>query len=513
MAGIENWALCFQIIITLTCFFSSSRVVNWDGNSASFEQQVYYFCRTDPHDIYENTEWFAINSYRHCDGFAASKDEIIGWPQIKADYELANFPGPVLFGEYGCRERGFPTMDGWETQRTWYQAEALYTPEYSDVFAGGFVFEYSAEKEVIDLNLQFLADRVNNGVPTSEWPYQKFAKVNYGVGYFSPVDCQHDNESSFSFRTGTPCEYMKYPEFDGLAETLAKADGQNIRSQFPGSIPECPERFQPLSFYDWPTDEEEDPDLEYCLELKRIEDSKTDAPTTSPTESVTNVPTLPPSESIITSEPTLAPSRLPTVSPVFLTESPVMPTESPFFLGTSSPDSFPMVPPTLSPTFPPSPEPSSKPTMLPTMPPTFPPSPGPSSKPTMSPTLQPSPEPSSKPTMSPTVQPSPKPSSKPTMSPTKSPTNSPTDMDSTSSPSSLTTEIQSEQCSFHPKCYAANLQGSCCPTLDGVNLGCCGSFWDTDEAKSPAKASVLQSLSFQRVSFLLVVSTALIGLL
>ena len=140
-----------------------------------------------------------------------------------------------MFGEYGCREQGFPTIDGFETQRTWYQAEALYSPVYSDVFAGGFVFEYSAEKDVIDSNLQWWADR-RGGEPDSVWPYQKFAKLNYGIGYFGPSDCQHDN--------GTPCEYIKYPEYEGLARVLAMSDGQNIRGQSPGAIPACPDRFQ-----------------------------------------------------------------------------------------------------------------------------------------------------------------------------------------------------------------------------------------------------------------------------
>jgi hypothetical protein len=336
-------------------------LVNWDGNFQSFEQHVYYHCRTNPNDPFENAEWFALNSYRQCDGSATSVDDIVGWPELRTSFQAANFPGPVLFGEYGCRERGFPTMDGFETQRTWYQAEALYTPDYSDIFAGGFVFEYSAEKEVVDINLQFMADRFNNGIPESAWPYDKFAKLNYGIGYFSPSDCQHDDGSGDG--SFTTCQYEKYPEWEGLMRVYARSDGTNVRPQSSGSIPPCPERFSPLSFYDWPTDEGNDPELEYCLELQN-----TDAPTeAAPIQSSTRVPTATPTAGSNTAG-TNAPSMLVTTK---------------------------------------------------------------------------------------------------------------------------ATEVQASRCSFHPKCYAASLAGDCCPTPDGIMLGCCGDFWDeeqTDESELDSSA-------------------------
>ena len=70
--------------------------MNWDGQN---EQNTYYHCRTDPNDEFENAEWFAINSYRHCDGAASSKDEIIGWPELLADFRNANFPGRECYSE------------------------------------------------------------------------------------------------------------------------------------------------------------------------------------------------------------------------------------------------------------------------------------------------------------------------------------------------------------------------------------------------------------------------------
>lgn len=418
-------------------------LVNWDGSAQSFDQHLYFHCRTDPEDLLENAQWFALNSYRHCDGFATSLDEIIGWPELQAEFKEANLPGPVLFGEYGCREQGFPTMDGFEAQRTWFQTEALYTPDYSDVFAGGFVFEYSAEKEVVDVNLQFMANKFNNGVTESDFPYQSFARANYGVGYFGPFDCQHDDESGDG--TITPCTYTKYPEWDGLLNAYAKSDSQNIRTQSPGAIPMCPERFQPLSFYDWPTDDEDDPELEYCLELKMNEDLATDAPTTiasltstatrAPTAArnddsntaATDAPTIPTSESIVAIVSSLPPTAIATAAsfvPTILTRQDITTITS-----------------TLSPTL----------------------------SATMSSTLSPTLSPPLASTMPPT-----------TISPPTLPTTLPTSL-STLSPTAKTTEVQTAQCSFHPKCYAQNLAGFCCPTLDGVALGCCGDFWEDAE--------------------------------
>jgi len=454
-------------------------LVNWDGRSRSFEQHVHYHCRTDPDDLFENTEWFALNSYRQCDGSATSRDEIVGWPELLEDFKTANFPGPVLFGEYGCREHGFPEIDGWETQRTWYQAEALYTPKYSTVFSGGFVFEYSAEKKVVDDNLQWLADRNTNGIPTSEWPYQKFAKVNYGIGYFGPSDCEHDDGSD-DF-AGTPCQYSRYPEWDGLVNVYARSDQFNVRDQSPGVLPACPERFQPLSFYDWPTDEEEDPDLAYCLELQKTGAPTTAAPVTPPTKAptaapnddgpgATDVPTNPPSESIAKPVSTLSPTAIPTILTGPGIISPTFPPTPP-----------PTLPPTLSPTVPPNSSRTSTPTFVPTI------------SPTLTPNSSPTASPSAKPTVPPTTAPSATIKLSSTTSPSVTLVSSKTPSPSvTLAPTAEIFEVESTQCSFHPRCYAEGLSGDCCPTLDGVLLGCCGNFWGTDD-ETEETANGLQS--------------------
>jgi len=479
-------------------------LVNWDGNMQSFDQHTYYYCRTDPNDVFENAEWFALNSYRQCDGSATSPDTIVGWPELLAAFKAANFPGPVVFGEYGCREQGFPTIDGFETQRTWYQAEALYTPTYSDVFAGGFVYEYSAEKDVIDINLQFMADRFNNGVPESEWPYEKFAKHNYGLGYYSPSDCQHGDV--------TNCVYKKYPEWDGLVEVFAKSDAQNVRAQSPSSIPPCPERFQPLSAYDWPTDEGDDPELNYCLDIE-----STDAPTTetAPVTPATRAPTAAPADgkdtattdvsttliSTSESDTTVFATLSPTVTPTVTTFVPTSLTKQD--IATLSPTLQPTLSPTVSPTFSPTKSPIVLPTVSPTVSPTLSPNLSSTVSPTMSPTLYPTMPPNFPPTLSPTVSDSTSPTSSHTAPSTLS-ASSPTP-----SPTAEATEIDTAKCSLHPKCYALNLGGDCCPTSDGVRLGCCDNFLDEEEIDESESKSSARGVFYYRILVLSALSTVL----
>ena len=248
---------------------------NWDGDADIFEQNVYYHCRTDPQDLDENIEWFGINAYRHCNGAAVTPAEIDGWTDLHADFAAANFPGPILFGEYGCRNPSFPTLEGFEAQRTWLQTEALYSARYNDVFAGGFVFEFSAEKKVIEDNLAFM-DALNGVMePSSVWPYQTFAKDQHGIGYFTPVDCDSTN---------TVCQYVPYPEFQLLTAALATTgDTTTLAPQAPGIIPVCPEQFPSLLSIEWPTDAEEDAAVQACL--------ATTAP--SPPTAAPSVPKMP----------------------------------------------------------------------------------------------------------------------------------------------------------------------------------------------------------------------------
>jgi len=294
---------------------------NWDGNQQIFAQHVYYHCRTDPNDIYENVEWFGINSYRHCDGTVQTPADIVGWPELKADFATANFPGPVLFGEYGCRNPSFQTIDGFEAQRTWLQTEALYSPSYNDVFAGGFVFELSAEKKVIDDNLSFMAIAEGLSQPSSVWPYQKFARENHGIGYFDPIDCDHNTSG------GNLCQYVQYPEFQTLTEALAKSDTTNtIAQQQLGVIPDCPPQYPVLSTFTWPTDADDEA-LQACLvatqpptgQPSEVATGSTVAPSGSPTalpSEVTINSTVVPNGSNDTDSPTTTIVPMPTEEPV-----------------------------------------------------------------------------------------------------------------------------------------------------------------------------------------------------
>jgi len=401
------------------------RVVNWDGMSTSIQQHLYYHCRTDPDDFYEPAEWFALNTYRHCDGSVTSPDDIFGWQQLREDFRAANLPGPVLLGEYGCRERGFPTMDGFETQRTWLQTDALYSPDYSEIFAGGFVFEYSAERKVVDDHLKFFQDKDGLDEPTSEWPYEKFAKIQYGIGYFGPAECEHndgDNDNDNDNDNNT-CEYTKYPEWDGLARALARSVGQAVPPQGEGAVPPCPNRYPPLSAFDWPTDREADPDLEYCLDLKRR--SETDAPTDSPTElSATESPTA---LSVVTPTPTATGTDANSVFS-FRTPEPTvaipLDTEAPTKSNTDSP------------------------------------------------------------TKSPTDSPTKSPTESGTESPTGFSTNDYITSSSTFAPSLVPTSVDIALCSEHAICASSNLTGFCCPTVDGVFLGCCDAEDTTDDSSA-----------------------------
>ena len=68
-------------------------------------------------------------------------------------------------------------------------------------------------------------------------------------------------------------------------------------------------------------------------------------------------------------------------------------------------------------------------------------------------------------------------------------------------------EIETALCSFHPKCAAADLGGSCCPTLDGVVLGCCEVKDKVDEADTSTPNGLESSArGFVLYQFHLVVS-------
>ena len=215
--------------------------------TADFDRSIkalYFGCRTDPNDELENAEWYGLNTYQHCDPNAESIEDLAGYGRLLEDFSSYKLTIPTMLSEFGCRER-FDAIGEFEAQRTWLQIDALYSEEYQDVFCGGVVFEYSAEKRIVDLSDQ--------GKP---WPYYEFMKLQYGVGYYAPVDCDHQDIA---------CTYNEYPEFQLLAEKYGSVD---VTSFVPSleeyepslvDLPVCPSEIAPVSDFEW--ESEDEPDL------------------------------------------------------------------------------------------------------------------------------------------------------------------------------------------------------------------------------------------------------------
>jgi len=249
-------------------------MVNWDEERTL--QTRYFNCQTDPNDDFETPDWYGLNAYVDCEVSALYVSELIGMQQLRSDFAYYDLSVPVVITEYGCRER-FPTIGQFEAQRTWLQVEAIYSSDFTNQFSGGVVFEYSAEKVVVDDSDQ--------GNP---WPYYEFMKLNYGVGYYGPMNCDHRTIS---------CGYFPYPEFDLLSAKLEAVDTSfmpNMDSFTPtGGTPACPTGLAPLTDFDWPTDDDEG------LPCYLI-----------PTESPTAEPTVqPPQDSSV---PSKSPAKTPT---------------------------------------------------------------------------------------------------------------------------------------------------------------------------------------------------------
>jgi len=286
-------------------------LVNWDHQRE--KQALYFNCRTDPTDEFETAEWYGLNAYQHCNPAHKSVDEIWGWIRMRKDFTSYNLSVPVVIAEYGCREP-FEKIGEFEAQRNWLQVDALYSQEYQEVFAGGVVFEYSAEKIKAD------------GPFGTTWPYYNFTKRQYGVGYYGPIDCTHVDKK---------CEYTRYPEFDILATKMQAASGSFMPNLDEYVIPEldppsCPTGLAPISNFTWPTDTH--PDLP-CLVIPT---DPTEVPSSSPTKTPSSVPSHPPTEQPSAS-PSITPTTLrssspsepPTSSPVTITDAPSAETNTP----------------------------------------------------------------------------------------------------------------------------------------------------------------------------------------
>jgi Glucanosyltransferase len=195
----------------------------------------YYNCRSDPDDELENAEFVGINAYLHCDGTATHIDELIGYKTLLAGVASWGMTIPVMWTEFGCLNPSFEQLGEYEAQRNFLQVDALFSPEYREHFNGGFVFEYSTEK-VYSQN-------------TSPYPFTSFGNGNYGVGYFSPEDCDGMD---------IPCEYNPFPQFQSLAARYAAVDASDeptLDNYNPPvrDPPTCPDGIPSLSAFDWAT--------------------------------------------------------------------------------------------------------------------------------------------------------------------------------------------------------------------------------------------------------------------
>ncbi|RLN50535.1 hypothetical protein BBJ28_00014066, partial [Nothophytophthora sp. Chile5] len=216
-------------------------VVMADPDTTNNNREVnskYYNCRTDSTDEYENAEWYGLNTYQYCDADVTELASSGGFEKLLTDFSAYDLTIPVLLTEFGCVNPSFPTVDGYEAQRTWLQAGWLFDSTFRDVFAGGFAFEYSTENA--------------NAGDASPYPFSTYGAQNYGLGYFSPEDCDHESVA---------CVYNPMPNFDNLAEQYNATDisGESAMADFTvasdrTSFPACPDGFAALADVTWEAD-------------------------------------------------------------------------------------------------------------------------------------------------------------------------------------------------------------------------------------------------------------------
>eukprot|EP00549_Striatella_unipunctata_P001117 CAMPEP_0118688982 /NCGR_PEP_ID=MMETSP0800-20121206/9221_1 /TAXON_ID=210618 ORGANISM="Striatella unipunctata, Strain CCMP2910" /NCGR_SAMPLE_ID=MMETSP0800 /ASSEMBLY_ACC=CAM_ASM_000638 /LENGTH=518 /DNA_ID=CAMNT_0006586299 /DNA_START=80 /DNA_END=1636 /DNA_ORIENTATION=+ len=195
---------------------------------------AYYNCEEGDET---SAEWYGINSYVFCDGANRDYNGATGLKNLQQFFENLNLKVPVVMTEFGCLSRTFPTMDGYEGQRSFLQAQYLFTePEMQSQFAGAFAFEFSTEYV--------------NAAPSSPYPFKKLGGQNYGVGYFSPENCDDITIS---------CVFNPLPCFDNLKRAYEYNANLNTPIFVPdegrnGTVPSCPSQFPPIDTFSWPSD-------------------------------------------------------------------------------------------------------------------------------------------------------------------------------------------------------------------------------------------------------------------
>jgi hypothetical protein len=308
------------------------------------DNALYYGCRSDASDTLENADYVGINAYLHCNGVS---DALPGYENLLSDFTNYSLPMPAILSEFGCIDGSFPTIDGYAAQRTFLDVDALFSQRYRNALVGGIVFEYSTE-------LIYSA---------SPYPFVTFGTGNFGVGYFTPEDCDDIT---------IPCVYIPYPQFEILASKYAAADFSdepNIDDYVvaDSTYPQCPPQIPALNTFTWPSASTEDmacPNFVY-LECPNVPE---DCWNLGIESIATSQPTAPTSMSPTNSPSTSAESISPTNAPSTFIVSPNVSTGKPGSRPSISNNIKPTIRPTGSPNngSPPIATPNSRPSTAPT---------------------------------------------------------------------------------------------------------------------------------------------------
>jgi len=264
----------------------------------------YYNCYTTASkDPYELASWVGINLYRDCQADVTELSNSTGYQALIADF--SNYSIPLLLSEYGCINPSFPTIDGFHAQRSFNQSRWIFEPGMKDTLAGGFAFEFSVEA-------------YNAAVP---FPYTNLSAGNFGIGYYSPADCDHINIT---------CTYNPKPEFDNLRYNYAATQtrGEYNVSDFVPPADRllrsvCPPNFDSIDNFTWPADSLPDT---FCPFVANYtcpgppSATPSFAPTTTAAPTVTRLTPVPTMSGNVTQAPSLRHSggkeQLPTPAPL-----------------------------------------------------------------------------------------------------------------------------------------------------------------------------------------------------
>jgi hypothetical protein len=104
-------------------------------------------------DELKNAEWYGLNVYLHCDWNAQTIDDLDGYNGLLTSHkDYYDLSIPVVLAEFGCTSDSFPTtvMDSFATWRKFLQVNAIFSEDFVDFLNGAVVFEYSAQKAIIE---------------------------------------------------------------------------------------------------------------------------------------------------------------------------------------------------------------------------------------------------------------------------------------------------------------------------------------------------------------------------